>query len=639
MGMAKIQLILITTLLVFSGKVYSQTITELKSLIKEAELNRDTTALAKSWYSMGKFYDNSDEPSKSNKALKTALFWAESNKNHSAVSSIANYLASNYSIESKSDSAVFYYNVAIDECIAGSDSLKLASILINLGDEYATRGNYVEAANYVLMAVSIKETIKDSVNLAYFYQKVGEVYKIAGETRKWEEYIKKAYKLISCEKCAGISAIAAIYNDLGGIAEQQGNYAQALLYYDTLISIGKENNYNNAIGVALSNSATIYKLQGDVVKALSAAVEAQKFKKNTVYQQIYDNNLLAELSLANNKIQDARKYAGLSLENENIRNHPEEKMRSLKIMYDIEKKDNNFQKALFWNELYKEVSDSIRDKEIRTRILDMEIAYQTEKKEQQIELLTTENQLKNQRIRAVFILLVVLSIIIFMILYILHIRRKQSRLIQNDLQQQVLRSQMNPHFIFNVLGSIQNFLLSNDNKKAATYLSQFASLTRATLEYSASHSISLTNEISMVKNYMELEKMRNPSKFSFSISTCENLETDFVQIPPMMIQPFIENSIKHGFSDIRYPGILTISISDKSDWIVFIIEDNGKGLNHEDSVTNHRSMAMQIFEKRRRLIQQKHKKEFTFEIQNLKDMDASKSGVRICIKVPVLDYD
>jgi len=637
--MSKTRLTILTTLLILSAKMYSQTITELESRIQEAELTHDTTAIAKAWYNLGKFYDNDNEPVKSNSALKTALFWAESNKNHSAVSSIANYLASNYSIQSRSDSAIFYYNVAIDKCIAGSDSLKLASILINLGDEYATRGNYTEAVNHSLMAVSIKETIKDSVNLAYFYQKVGEVYKIAGENGKWEEYIQKAYQLIHYEKCAGIMAIAAIYNDLGGIAEHQGNYPQALLYYDTLISFGKENNYNNAIGVALSNSATIYKLQGDIETALTTAVEAQKFRNNTVYQQITDNNLLAELSLANNKTQDARKYAGLSFENEHIGHFPEEKMRCLKILYQIEKKDNNFQKALYWNELHKQVSDSIRDKEIRTRIVDMEIAYQTEKKEQQIELLTTENQMKNQRIRAGFFLLAVLLIVIFMILYILHIRRKQARLVQNDLQQQVLRSQMNPHFIFNVLGSIQNFLLGNDNKKAATYLSQFASLTRATLEYSASQSISLTNEINMLKNYMELEKMRNPAKFSFSIITGEDLETDLIQIPPMMIQPFIENSVKHGFADINYPGILTLSISDKNEWIRFIIEDNGKGLIHENAAAKHRSMAMDIFEKRRKLIQQKHKKELTFEMQNLKEMDASKSGVRIIIQVPVLDYD
>lgn len=92
---------------------------------------------------------------------------------------------------------------------------------------------------------------------------MGEIYKVAGENEKWEEYLKKAYQLIDCEKCAGISAVAAIYNDMGGIEEGKGNYKQALLYYDTLILFGKENNYDKAIGVALSNSATIHKLIGN----------------------------------------------------------------------------------------------------------------------------------------------------------------------------------------------------------------------------------------------------------------------------------------------------------------------------------------------------------------------------------------
>lgn len=637
--MLKSLLILFLILSGASNIIRAQSISELEFQVEEALKKNDTTAVAKAWYNIGKYYDLENDIKNSNKALLTALRWAKSNKNRAATSSIANYLAANYSVESKSDSAIYYYYTAIDECIAVSDSLKLASILINLGDEYASRGNYVEAANHALLSVKIKESLNDSTNIAYFYQKLGEIYKLAGEKTKWEEYTLKGYQLIKHEECAGLSAIAAIYNDLGGIEEGRGNYIQALLYYDTLVSIGKENNYDKAIGVALSNSATIYKLQGNIEKAIETAIEARKYKNQSVYQKIYDNNLLAELYLANNNPAEALRFARLVISDSSIDNFPDEKMRAFKVSYETEKKRRNFEKALFWNEMYKQLSDSIRDKEIRTRIVDMEISYQTEKKEQQIGLLTAENELKNQRLKAGIILLAVLVIIIFMILYIYQIRRKQAELIQNDLQQQVLRSQMNPHFIFNVLGSIQNFMLSNNNQKAAKYLAKFASLTRATLEYSTCESISLTDEISMLQNYMQLEKMRNPDKFDFTIITDENSETDFIRIPPMMIQPFIENSIKHGFSDTDYTGMLKLKISAKNQWVEFIIEDNGKGLNTETSASNHRSMAMQIFDKRRKLIQQKHKKEFSFEIQNLKDTDASNSGVRISIKVPILDYD
>ncbi len=625
--------------LLLNIQMAGQNPSELENEIEKARVQKDTTALAQAWYNRAKYFDNNQDTEKSNHALRQAIYWAALNKNYKTSLSAANYYASNLSWEGKTDSAIYYYNYAIDAGIKNSDSLKIASVLINLADEYASSGNYIEAANHAIMAVRIKETMKDSTNLAYFYQKVGEVYKQAGETEKWKSYINKSYRLIKIEKCASISAIAAIYNDLGGIAEKKGNYNQALLYYDTLVTIGKKNEYNNAIGVALSNSATIYKLKGEFKKAIEAATEARKYKTNTSYQQLYDNNLLAELLLASGDPSEALKFAGESVSDSNTDNFPEEKMRALKLMYLIEKENRHFEKALLWNEKYQLLSDSIRDKDIRTKILDLELAYETEKKENQIELLTSENQFKTQRIKTGLILLVVLVLIILLILYIQQIRRKQALLIQNDLQQKVLRSQMNPHFIFNVLGSIQNFLLSNDNKKAAKYLSQFASLTRATLEYSATETITLTNELNMLKEYMELEKMRNPGKFDFTVLADENIESDFIRIPPMMIQPFIENAIKHGFSDIDYPGLLTLKISDKDKWVEFVIEDNGKGLNTEKAETGHHSMAMQIFEKRRKLIQQKHKKEFKFEIKNLKDTDALKSGVRICINVPVLDYD
>ncbi len=620
-------------------RIDAQDFTTLKNEIDKAQLSDDKNALAQAWYNIAKYYDNNGETEKSNQALRETIRFANTSNNFRLLLSANNYFASNLSLEGKHDSAILYFNYAIEAGIKNNDSLKIAGVLINLADEYATSGDFVEAANHALMAIRIKETLNDSTKLAYFYQKVGEVFKQAGENEKWESYVKKAYQLIHIEKCAPLSAVAAIYNDLGGIAETKADYAQALLYYDTLIDIGKQNEYNQAVGIALSNSATILKLQGNYEQALKTAIEARNYRTASAYQQIYENNLLAELYLANEMIDEALKYAKKAADDSNANSHPEEKMRTTKLMYLIEKEKRNYGQALLWHEKLKLLSDSIRDKDIRTKILDLELAYETEKKENQIELLTSENQLKNQRIKTGVILLIVLVLIILLILFILQIRRKQALLIQNDLQQKVLRSQMNPHFIFNVLGSIQNFMLGNDNKNAAKYLSQFASLTRATLEYSASNSISLANEINMLSNYMELEKMRNPGKFDFNIIADEDMETEFTLIPPMIIQPFIENAIKHGFSDIDYFGVLTMKISDKDKWIEFVIEDNGKGLNTEKAETGHHSMAMQIFEKRRKLIQQKHKKEFKFEIKNLKDSDALKSGVRICINVPVLDYD
>lgn len=621
-------------------QIFSQEIEELKQELNEAALENDTLAMSRIWYRIGRYYDHQNQFTESNNAFKRALFLAKTINNENAISSISNYLASNYSISGKKDSAFLYYNIALEACAKTGDSLKLATVLSNMGDEYSAGGNYSEAIKHSLRAIRIKETRKDSASLAYFYQKAGEIYKLAGENQKWIEYVRKAYVLIHNPEYAPPKAVAAIYNDLGGIAEQQENYNQALLYYDTLATLGKTHDYPHAIGIALTNRATIYKLQGETGKALLAANEALDYLVPSSYQEIYHHNLLAELNFETGNLSEALKHGNLVIQNSDSRNFPEEKMRAYKNLHLIEETNQNYERALLWHKKFKQISDSIRDKEIRTQIVALEMAYETEKKEQQIELLTAENHIKNQRIRAGLFLLAALSALILLILYILQIKRKQASLVQNDLQQQLLRSQMNPHFIFNVLGSIQNFMCENDTQKASNFLSQFASLTRATLNNSVAETISLADEINMLRNYIELEKMRKADNFNFEIIYDENMEIDFIQIPPMLIQPFIENAIKHGFKNIDHKGFLRLQITDKTSWVEFIIEDNGVGISKmEKRKTGHKSMAINIFEKRRKLIQQKYKKDFKFDIRNLNETNPKLSGVKITIGIPILNND
>ncbi len=626
--------------LVFISNLFCQNIVEFQNKINDAKQNKDTLALARNWYKLAKYYDNNNQFQQSNKALHTAWFYAQAIHNQKAISTITNYLASNFSYMGKSDSAIYYYTIALNAGFLSGDSTRIPGILINIGSEYADIGKYLKAANYSISAIRIKELLNDSTDMAYFYQRVGEVYKSADEKEKWEEYVQKAYQLIHNEKYASTAAVAAIYNDLGGIAESNKNYTQALLYYDTLMTIGRENNYNRAIGVALSNRATVLKNLGRIDEALESAKLGQTYRNGKGYQNIYDNNLLAELFLARNNLSEAKKYAMLAAQNKKIENYPDEMMRTFKILYQIQKKSGNFKEALFWNEKYKLLSDSIRDKEIRTKIVDLEIGYQTKKKEQKIELLTTENKLKNNRIKAAVIIVVALLLLIGLIIYILQIRKKQAELKQNILQQQILRAQMNPHFIFNVLGSIQNFMLRNDTKKASEFLSKFATLTRAILNNSATEVIPLADEIKMLTNYIELERMRTNNNFNFEINYNEELEIDFIKIPPMLIQPFVENSIKHGFANIENGGLLRITITDKGDHIDFIIEDNGRGIEKTDKENGeHKSMATIIFEKRRKLIQQKYKKDFKFELINLNDNKTGETGVKVILSLPIIEND
>jgi LytS/YehU family sensor histidine kinase len=227
-----------------------------------------------------------------------------------------------------------------------------------------------------------------------------------------------------------------------------------------------------------------------------------------------------------------------------------------------------------------------------------------------------------------------------MIAYIYRTKRKEARYIKIDLQQKILRTQMKPHFIFNVLGSIQYFMLHNEPSKASGYLSQLASLMRSTLEYSDSETITLANELEMLKNYIELEQMRMPGKFNYSIEVNHVDDPEFVLIPPMLIQPFAENAIKHGFKNIKYIGQLNITvICIHQQWIEFIIEDNGVGCHEpcNNSETKHTSKAMKIFEQRRKLIQHIHGKKFLFKFVNMSDVEPTKSGVRVQVQIPIIN--
>ncbi len=161
-----------------------------------------------------------------------------------------------------------------------------------------------------------------------------------------------------------------------------------------------------------------------------------------------------------------------------------------------------------------------------------------------------------------------------------------------QMQQRLLRSQMNPHFTFNTLYSIQNKIETNP-KEGSNHLLKFSRLLRLILENSTSNYILLEKELESLRQYMELQLVRFPSKFTYEVVFDNLEEDDFIFIPPMLLQPFIENSIEHGFEGIDYPGKITIRLSLKKKFIQCSIEDNGKGLSQSQSLLK-RSTSMNL---------------------------------------------
>ena len=204
-----------------------------------------------------------------------------------------------------------------------------------------------------------------------------------------------------------------------------------------------------------------------------------------------------------------------------------------------------------------------------------------------------------------------------------------------ELRLMALRSVMSPHFIFNVLNSIQYFIANNDRLNAINYLSTFSKLIRSILVHSINHKIKLLDEIEMLKNYIQLEMIRFENKFSFSLSVDNDIELDSVMIPSLLIQPYVENAILHGLYNKEGKGKLDIRINRINNNIRFEVEDDGVGRQaamklREQNLLNHNSMGIRITEERLKLM---NLGQHTFTIEDLTDINGS-CGTRVSIEIP-----
>ena len=207
-----------------------------------------------------------------------------------------------------------------------------------------------------------------------------------------------------------------------------------------------------------------------------------------------------------------------------------------------------------------------------------------------------------------------------------------------ELRLFALRAQMNPHFIFNAINSIQHFVLQNDSTQAYNYLAKFSRLIRLVLDQSQSESIPLEQELKMLNLYIELEQLRFERPFSFEIKVDPELEDDNIRIPGMMVQPFVENAIWHGLLPKKSgEAWIKISFVKSENDVVITIEDNGVGRSVKTPVKpedgKRRSYGLQITEERLRLSENKNSGQPLIKITDLKDENGNPSGTKIEIKL------
>ena len=202
-----------------------------------------------------------------------------------------------------------------------------------------------------------------------------------------------------------------------------------------------------------------------------------------------------------------------------------------------------------------------------------------------------------------------------------------------------LRAQMNPHFIFNCLNSIKLYTTDNESAKAADYLTKFSRLIRLVLENSRSEKVTLKNELEALSLYMEMETMRFKNKLNFTIETDPDLDTDLVEIPPLLLQPYVENAIWHGLMHKKKGGSVHVKITQlKAERLQITITDDGIGrarsaeLKSKSAIAG-KSFGMKVTGERIALINHLYKTDAKVQVNDLTDAEGNAAGTEVVIEI------
>jgi LytS/YehU family sensor histidine kinase len=211
----------------------------------------------------------------------------------------------------------------------------------------------------------------------------------------------------------------------------------------------------------------------------------------------------------------------------------------------------------------------------------------------------------------------------------------------SKIEMKALRAQMNPHFIFNCLNSIYHFMNKKDTEQASKYLIKFSNLIRSILENSLHQEVPLKDDLEALELYIQLEQMRLDHKFDYRIAIDEYIDTNTFFVPPLIMQPFVENSIWHGLSGKENGGLINIRIELQENMLKYILEDNGSMVSNPNNLNEIQklkksSIGIAATKERLDLLHHKNKGHANFTMTDLMDKNNTYCGKRIELKLPIL---
>jgi len=571
-----------------------------------------------------------------------ALYIAEELDDKEIISECHSEIGIVYKNQGKYDLALKHNEEALFFAAYINDSSWTAACYANQGTIYLKKGYFTLALNNYLRALRTFENLGHKRRMGACYLNIGKIYAGHLDFDQALDYYNHALDIAN-ETGDNVSKTDN-YLSMGKAYLFQKKYTIARDYLNLALQTLKETGYSHGLDDCYTSIGHTYRMEHMYEKA-------KEFYEKSLELSTFENDLpgiansyndLAQIEYMKNDFSAALDFANRSLEKARESGNLNALKEAYSMLAEINEQLQDDKKALEFYKLYSVIKDSLFSESKYKSIREAEAKFETEKKEQQLALLTKKNELQQLKLSRRYNLLIVSAVGILLILMISYLLIRQNRIKAKhkaiELEQRLLRSQMNPHFIFNSLIAIQSYIYKKEPVLAGDYLAKFAELVRLTLENSRVEFVLLDSEIKTLKAYLELQVLRFENKFEYAIDVDENISIEHMMMPPMFTQPFIENAIEHGLRHKQDKGYLKIGYFLKSDrCIVITIEDDGVGREKARDIETkkqHQSLAISITKERLSILHKKYNYKFLLEVIDLKDKYGHPSGTKIRIALP-----
>ena len=495
---------------------------------------------------------------------------------------------------------------------AVKDSFARAGMLNSVGAVYYRQSDYARALTYYLDALKMFEQMGRLQQEAQTLGNIGLIYEHTNDLDKAASFFQQSIKIF--EAAGNQSGMAEAYNNLANLYQDKDRQDSALVFYYKSAELNHIIGNKKGLANAFTNMGLTYldlkKYDSSYfyfTRALAFYQEmGDKYGLASAYNglgRVYSEGTKADLQNAG--IKESNVY-GLALENQKKALSLAKEIGEIDVQSEIWKslsetyeKQKDYVHALAAYKSYVGLKDSIINDEKKTFLTQKQLQYEYDKKtaidrmanDQEIALV--QAGARQQKIVKNFVIAIALIAILFAVAILIIYKHRRDEAEQKhdaefrakvaETEMKALRAQMNPHFIFNSLNSIGDYISQHDHKSANDYLARFAKVMRMILENSEQKLVSLADDLKALELYMQLEAMRLQNKFRYDILVEEGIDPENILIPPLILQPFVENSIWHGLMKKNGNGRILVSVQKDSDMLLCIVEDNGIGREKSDT--------------------------------------------------------